>query len=66
MEHAGFQELVFEDFYEVLRSLVASMAVVDPTDILGERKADWARLLEDFQSPESASLCVLEIIFAGR
>lgn len=48
LESAGFQTLVFEDFYEVLLSLIQQILVPEP----GGTTLTSETLLEAFQSPE--------------
>lgn len=48
LESAGFQKLVFEDFYEVLLSLIQQILVPEP----GGTTLTSETLLEAFQSPE--------------
>jgi ubiquitin thioesterase protein OTUB1 len=48
LEDAGFQKLVFEDFYEVLLSLIQQIVVPEP----GGTTLTSETLLEAFQSPE--------------
>lgn len=48
LEEAGFQRLVFEDFYEVLLSLIQQIIVPEP----GGTILTSSTLLEAFQSPE--------------
>ena len=48
LEKAGFQKLVFEDFYEVLLSLIQQIALPEP----GGTTLTSETLLEAFQSPE--------------
>jgi ubiquitin thioesterase protein OTUB1 len=45
---AGFQKLVFEDFYEVLVSLIEQIVIPEP----GGTTLTSKTLLEAFQSPE--------------
>lgn len=58
LEDAGFQKLVYEDFYEVLASLIKQ--VVTPE--AGGSKLTTKTLLEAFQSPEG-ELFVISITF---
>ena len=48
LESVGFQKIVFEDFYEVLETLVQSIAKPDSYN----RTLDTRRLLAAFQDPE--------------
>lgn len=48
LEEAGFQKLVFEDFYEVLLSLIQQIITPEP----GGTTLTSETLLEAFQSPE--------------
>jgi ubiquitin thioesterase protein OTUB1 len=48
LEKAGFQKLVFEDFYEVFLSLIQQILVPEP----GGTILTSDTLLEAFQSPE--------------
>ena len=48
LEEAGFQKLVFEDFYEVLLSLIQQIILPEP----GGTTLTPETLLEAFQSPE--------------
>ena len=48
LEEAGFQKLVFEDFYEVLLSLIQQIIIPEP----GGTTLTSETLLEAFQSPE--------------
>jgi len=48
LEEAGFQKLVFEDFYEVVLSLIQQIIVPEP----GGTTLTSETLLEAFQSPE--------------
>lgn len=49
LRNVGFQKLVFEDFYDVLESLLNKVATPDP---ITKRRLDSMQLLEAFQSPE--------------
>jgi len=53
---AGFQKLVFEDFYEVLLSLIQQIIIPEPegTTLTSET------LLEAFQSPEGKFVFVIK------
>jgi ubiquitin thioesterase protein OTUB1 len=48
LENAGFQKLVFEDFYEVFLSLIQQILVPEP----GGTILTSETLLEAFQSPD--------------
>lgn len=48
LEKVGFQKLVFEDFYEVLESLIQQIIIPEP----GGTTLTSETLLEAFQSPE--------------
>ena len=48
LEKAGFQKLVFEDFYEVLLSLIQQIIIPEP----GGTTLTSETLLEAFQSAE--------------
>ena len=48
LEKAGFQKLVFEDFYDVLLSLIQQIVLPEP----GGTILTSETLLEAFQSPE--------------
>ncbi|KAF9649555.1 cysteine proteinase [Thelephora ganbajun] len=55
LEEAGFQELVFEDFYEVLLSLIQQIDTPEP----GGTTLTSEILLEAFQSPEVSNSVVV-------
>ncbi|KAF9784665.1 cysteine proteinase [Thelephora terrestris] len=55
LEDAGFQKLVFEDFYEVLLSLIQQIVVPEP----GGTTLTSETLLEAFQSPEVSNSVVV-------
>jgi len=55
LEKAGFQSLVFEDFYEVLLSLVQQIIIPEP----GGTTLTSKTLLEAFQSPEVSNSVVV-------
>lgn len=54
LEEAGFQRLVFEDFYQVFLSLIQQ--IVDPEP--GGTTLTPETLLEAFQSPEGENLSI--------
>lgn len=58
LEKAGFQKLVFEDFYEVLLSLIQQIALPEP----GGTTLTSETLLEAFQSPEGRVYFVTPLI----
>ncbi|KAI0338334.1 cysteine proteinase [Trametopsis cervina] len=53
---AGFQPLVFEDFYDVLAALVRAVAVADPSS---GTPLTPATLLQAFQDPETSNCIVV-------
>jgi len=55
LEEAGFQKLVFEDFYEVLLSLIQQIVIPEP----GGTTLTSETLLEAFQSPEVSNSVVV-------
>jgi len=55
LEEAGFQKLVFEDFYEVLLSLIQQIIIPEP----GGTTLTPETLLEAFQSPEVSNSVVV-------
>ena len=54
LEKAGFQKLVFEDFYEVLLSLIQQIVIPE----LGGTTLTPETLLEAFQSPEGENFSI--------
>lgn len=54
LEEAGFQRLVFEDFYEVLLSLIQQIIIPEP----GGTTLTSETLLEAFQSPEGENFFI--------
>ena len=56
LEEAGFQKLVFEDFYEVLLSLIQQIIIPEP----GGTVLTSETLLEAFQSPEGKIYFVIK------
>lgn len=56
LEEVGFQRLVFEDFYEVLVSLIQQITVPEP----GGTTLTSETLLEAFQSPEGKIYFVIK------
>jgi hypothetical protein len=54
LEGAGFQRLVFEDFYEVLLSLIQQIIIPEP----GGTTLTSGTLLEAFQSPEGENFSI--------
>ena len=54
LEEAGFQKLVFEDFYDVLLSLIHQILVPEP----GGTTLTSETLLEAFQSPEGKAYSI--------
>ena len=58
LEEAGFQRLVFEDFYEVLLSLIQQITVPEP----GGTTLTSKTLLEAFQSPEGKPYSIISRI----
>ena len=58
LETAGFQKLVFEDFYEVLMSLIQQIVIPEPegTTLTSET------LLEAFQSPEGEVYLIVPLV----
>ena len=54
LEEAGFQKLVFEDFYEVLLSLIQQIVIPEP----GGTTLTSDTLLEAFQSPEGENFSI--------
>lgn len=57
LEEAGFQKLVFEDFYDVLLSLIQQIVTPEP----GGTTLTPETLLEAFQSPEGERLSSLRL-----
>lgn len=55
LEEAGFQRLVFEDFYEVFLSLIQQIVTPEP----GGTTLTSETLLEAFQSPEGRICCII-------
>lgn len=55
LEKAGFQRLVFEDFYEVLLSLIQQIVIPEP----GGTTLTPETLLEAFQIPEGENFSII-------
>ena len=58
LEGSGFQRLVFEDFYEVLLSLIQQIIIPEP----GGTTLTSETLLEAFQSPEGENFSITSCV----
>ncbi|KAF9048051.1 cysteine proteinase [Hymenopellis radicata] len=56
LENVGFQKLVFEDFYDVLESMITNVVTPDP---ITNKTLNASGLVEAFQSPEVSNSIVV-------